>query len=106
MTLPSDTELFIEPDIVDWQQKLRSTLSTDKERRQARLFLDLANLTKRFVNERLALESMLTERGMAEFSASIYALEWDKLYYAEQAKQQRRQELGYWRRLWNTLLNK
>lgn len=106
MNLPSDVELFTEDNIPELQKKFRHVSNSEEERRRAKLFLDLSSLTKRFINERLALEARLSERGMAEFSASIYALQWDTLYYAEQKRQQRRRELGYWRRLWNALLNK
>lgn len=104
MPLPSDFDLFGKDNLLDPQQRFRNMQLSEQERRQAKLFLDLANLTKRFINERLALESMLSERGMAEFSASIYALEWDKLYYAERDKQEHNRK--YWRRLWLAILNK
>lgn len=103
--LPTDEEIFIADylPISSTQQKLRDAKNSDDDRRRAKLFLDLAALTKRFINERMGLESRLSARGMSEFSASIYALQWDKIYYAEVKRQEARRALGYWKRLWRAL---
>lgn len=106
MKFPTDKELFLGDDIPSLKAKLRNMQITEEERRRAKLFLDLANLIKRFINERVALEERLSARGMAEFSAAIYSLQWDEMYYGELARQEARRALGYWKRLWLALRGK
>ena len=73
--------------------------------RRTRLFADLASLSKRFVNEGVAFEAVLTERGLRNVSAAIYSLEWSKLYYQAETERQRLARMGYWKRLWRALCN-
>ncbi len=86
--------------------ELQKRFRTDKEDRKARLFLELASISKRFINEGVAFEEVLSGPGMINVSAAIYALQWSDIYYAAEAERMRKAKLGYWRNLYNALLNK
>ena len=102
-----DTEMF-QPGMLpaDIQKLWNGNAKTEQERRRARMFGDLASLSKRFVNEGVAFESLLSEPGMKNVSAAIYALEWSVLYYAAETKRQRRTARGYWKCIWDALLDR
>ena len=105
-TIELDAEMFKGPhSLADLQKFLRTLPINDVECRRSRLFLELRSLTKRFMNERLAFEDVLTEEGIKQFSGSVYALEWAELYYAAEKRRQELAKLGYWTRLWHALLN-
>lgn len=90
-------------DLPDTWAKLRSGQghSGGHDFRLLRLNEDIANLTKRVINEQKRIEDFLTPAGMKALSAGLYAMEWEKIYYATQDLCLRRQ--GYWTRLWRAL---
>jgi len=83
----------------NWQDLRRPEV----ERRRIKLFAELATLTRRFINEGIALEELLTLEAMGDFSSAIFALEWAELYYQEEARRQKRAAQGYWKCLWDAL---
>lgn len=103
---PSDSDLFKEGvTITDIQAKLRDGSNAPGQRR-ARLLAELASLSKRFINEKIAFEELLSEKGVQEFSGAVYAMEWAQLYYRAVEREMDRRRRGYWPRLWRALLNK
>ena len=98
-----DEELFADGiSILNLQERFR----TDKNDRKARLFMELASISKRFINEGVAFEEVLSGPGLINVSAAIYALQWSDIYYAAEAERMRKAARGYWENLWNALLNK
>ncbi len=96
----------------DIQKRLHDSLGlgawfqTEKDRRKTRLFANLAVLTKQFINEGVAFEALITEQGLRNVSAAIWALEWRELYYIAEAENSKRHSRGYWRCLWDALLGR
>ena len=90
----------------DIQKQWHAHGKTEEEQRKIRMFADLASLSRRFINAGIAFEKLLTEQGLRNVSAAIYALEWKDLYYAAEAERQRRAKRGYWKCLWDALLNR
>lgn len=99
MSLPLDTELF-NKDLADLQEVWRKPTGNAPGDRRARLMCELASLCKRFINERIAVEEMLTQKGVTEMSASIYCMQWMNIYYQALEEQTERRERGYWKKLW------
>lgn len=96
-----DSELFIPGvTIPDLQKHAR-----DGEWK-ARLFCELASLSKRFINEGVAFEELLSLPGIINVSAAIYALQWSDIYYAAEAERQHKRKRGYWLCLWDALLGR
>jgi hypothetical protein len=87
----------------DIQRQWHTIGKTEEEQRKIRMFADLASLSKRFINAGVAFEELLTEQGLRNVSAAIYALEWRDLYYQAEAERRRRTERGYWHCLWDAL---
>lgn len=74
--------------------------------RRAALLMQLAALSKRFLNEKLSFEALLSEEGIRQVSGAVYCMEWATIYYAAQEREAKRLERGYWKTLWNAVTNK
>ena len=103
----SDSELFVQGLTIEGlQNTLRHNRGDTIAFCRAQLFMSLAALSKRFINEGVAFEAVLSEAGMKNVSAAIYALQWSEIYYQAETKRQKRLSRGYWRCLWDALLNR
>jgi hypothetical protein len=74
--------------------------------RRARILCEMASLTKRMINEGVAFEELLSEKGLLNVSAAVYALEWAELYYKAEDRRRELQKRGYWKNLWLALLGR
>jgi hypothetical protein len=106
----SDAKLF-QPNITiaALQKTLNAAINQsmlhDGESRKALLLSQLASLSKRFINERLAFEDLLSHNGMLEVSASVYCVEWAMLYYRQEEMRRAYTSRSYFQRLWDALCN-
>ena len=73
---------------------------SEQERRRHRLFMQLGQLTRLFLNEGIAFEEVLSDAGMKNFSAALYALEWAEIYYRAVEERSAYNSRSYLRRLW------
>jgi len=102
--MPPDSKLFVAGfDLAELQAAARNWNNNEMAARQARLYTDLAAVTKRFINERKSFEEVLAPDGIAELSSAMYCLEWKALCDSAEAKRQRLRKLGYWKRLWRAV---
>lgn len=83
------------------QEILRKHNQTEQARRRAHLGASVASLMKRCVNERIALEEMLTEQGMKEFSLALYSFDWKRM-----SDDLVRRRKSYWRNLWAAIIGR
>jgi hypothetical protein len=94
----SDEEMFIPGvTIPDLQRRARAGEN------KARLFCELASLSKRFINEGVAFEELLSLPGVNNLSAAMYALQWSDIYYAAVEEGRRKRKRGYWHCLWDAV---
>lgn len=90
----------------DIQEHLLHTQRHEIDYRTAYLFAQLAFVSKLFINYGRRFEELLTQEGMISVSNAVYALEWKKFFYETEQRHKQLASQGYWRRLWNALLNK
>lgn len=92
--------------IRDLQVASRDRTQGEAAQRRAALLLNLASISKRFILEKLAFEELLSVEGVKEVSAAIYSAEWAAIYYRAIESRERWNKRGYWKRLYDAVLNR
>tara|TARA_R110000868_G_scaffold312023_2_gene572972 strand:- start:92 stop:433 length:342 start_codon:yes stop_codon:yes gene_type:complete len=99
-----DEDLFRDPNLIATLQfHLRGSDTNPVEARKAAIKGQLIAVLKRCLNERIALEEFLSENGLIEFSAGVYAIDWAQLYYSTVERELAFRKRPLWQRLWAAL---
>lgn len=84
----------------DLQKLFRGHELNNRAARRERLMQEVAALNKRLQNEGMLLAEILTEADLTAHKAALESMIKQRLSFEKESSS------GYWRRLWNALLNR